>query len=98
MSTQAASQLHGGRERYLNAHVSHGGWPVLVLNAEFRPLRYYPLSVCSWQDAIKAVFIDRINIVEHYDRLVRRRTFEIQLPTAVSLKSVRNTNTQTACT
>ena len=78
MSTHAASQLYGGQERYLNAHVSQGGWPVLVLNADFRPLSYYPLSLWSWQDAIKAVFLDRVNIVEHYDRAVRSPSFEIQ--------------------
>ena len=44
----------------MNAHVSQGGWPVLVLNADFRPLSYYPLSLWSWQDAIKAVFLDRV--------------------------------------
>ena len=27
-----------------------------MLNADFRPLSYYPLSLWSWQDAIKAVF------------------------------------------
>ena len=36
---------NGDQERYLNAHVSQGGWPVLVLNADFRPLSYYPLSL-----------------------------------------------------
>src|ERR1700729_2696681 len=44
---------NGGQERYLNAHVSQGGWPVLVLNADFRPLSYYPLSLWSWQGADK---------------------------------------------
>src|SRR5262245_56470828 len=78
---------HEGQERYLNAHVSQGGWPVLVLNADFRPLSYYPLSLWSWQDAIKAVFLDRVNIVEHYDRAVHSPTFEMQLPSVVSLKS-----------
>src|SRR5258708_2605757 len=58
--------LYGGRERYLNAHVSQGGWPVLVLNADFRPLSYYPLSLWSWQDAIKAVFLDPVNRLERY--------------------------------
>ena len=29
--------------------------PALVLNADFRPLSYYPLSLWSWQEAIKAV-------------------------------------------
>ena len=45
--------------------------PALVLNADFRPLSYYPLSLWSWQDTIKAVFLDRVNIVSEYDRVVR---------------------------
>ena len=32
----------------MNAHVGHNGWPALVLNADFRPLSYYPLSLWSW--------------------------------------------------
>ena len=36
--------------------------PALVLNADFRPLSYFPLSLWSWQDAVKAVFLDRVNI------------------------------------
>jgi hypothetical protein len=84
--------------RYLNAHVSQGGWPVLVLNADFRPLSYYPLSLWSWQDAIKAVFLDRVNIVEHYDRAVRSPSFEIQLPSVVSLKSFVRPTTHPAFT
>jgi 5-methylcytosine-specific restriction endonuclease McrA len=84
--------------RYLNAHVSQGGWPVLVLNADFRPLSYYPLSLWSWQDAIKAVFLDRVNIVEHYDRAVRSPSFEIQLPSVVSLKSFVKPTTHPAFT
>ena len=54
----------------MNSHVSPTGWPALVLNADFRPLSYYPLSLWSWQDTIKAVFLDRVNIVAHYDRAV----------------------------
>ena len=34
--------------------------PALVLNADFRPLSYFPLSLLSWQDAITAVFKDHI--------------------------------------
>ena len=52
----------------MNVHVSPTGWPALVLNADFRPLSYYPLSLWSWQDAIKAVFLERVNIVANYDR------------------------------
>ena len=61
--------------------------PALVLNADYRPLSYYPLSVWCWQDAIKAVFLDRVNIVSNYDEVVRSPSFEMQLPSVVSLKS-----------
>jgi hypothetical protein len=55
----------------LNVHVSPSGFPSLVLNADFRPLSYYPLSLWSWQDTIKAVFLERVNIVANYDHAVR---------------------------
>jgi 5-methylcytosine-specific restriction endonuclease McrA len=71
----------------LNVAVSPGAWPVLVLNADFRPLSYYPLSVWSWQDAIKAVFLDRVHPVAHYDKSVRSPSLEIRLPSVVSLKT-----------
>ena len=61
--------------------------PALVLNADFRPLSYYPLSLWSWQDAIKAVFLDRVNIVSSYDRAVHSPSYEIKLPSVVSLKN-----------
>ena len=32
-----------------------------MLNADFRPLSYFPLSLWSWQDAIKAVFLQAGN-------------------------------------
>ena len=44
--------------------------PALVLNADFRPLSYFPLSLWSWQDSVKAVFLDRVNIIDHYDAIV----------------------------
>ena len=67
--------------------VSPESCPALVLNADFRPLSYYPLSIWCWQDAIKAVFLDRVNIISEYDTLVRSPSFEMRLPSVVSLKS-----------
>lgn len=61
-------------------------YPSLVLNADFRPLSYFPLSLWSWQDAIKAVFLDRVNVVSEYDRTVHSPTFEMQLPSVISLR------------
>jgi len=61
-------------------------YPALVLNADFRPLSYYPLSLWSWQDAVKAVFMDRVNIVSEYDNTIRSPSFEMRLPSVISLK------------
>ncbi len=60
--------------------------PALVLNADFRPLSYFPLSLWSWQEAIKAVFLDRVNVLSEYDRTVRSPSFEMQLPSVIALK------------
>ncbi|TPW03155.1 MAG: HNH endonuclease [bacterium] len=37
------------------------GWPALVLNADFRPLSYYPLSIWPWEEVVKAVYQDRVS-------------------------------------
>jgi 5-methylcytosine-specific restriction endonuclease McrA len=60
--------------------------PALVLNADYRPLSYYPLSLWSWQDAVKAVFLDRVTVVSEYDRVVRSVNAEFRLPSVVCLK------------
>jgi 5-methylcytosine-specific restriction endonuclease McrA len=57
-----------------------------VLNADFRPLSYFPLSLWPWQEAVKAVFLDRVNILAEYDRVVRSPNFEMRLPSVISLK------------
>ena len=66
---------------------SPGACPALVLNADYRPLSYFPLSLWSWQDTAKAVFLDRVNIVSEYDRVIRSPSFEFRLPSVVSLKT-----------
>ena len=62
------------------------GFPALVLNADFRPLSYYPLSLWPWQEVIKSVFLDRVDVVSTYDQVVRSPSFEMKLPSVVSLK------------
>ena len=61
--------------------------PALVLNADFRPLSYYPLSLCSWQDSIKAVFLDRVSIIESYDQEVHSPSLTFRLPSVIALKN-----------
>ena len=60
--------------------------PALVLNADFRPLSYYPLSLWSWQDAIKAAFLDRVMIVAEYDAVVHSPSISMRLPSVVVLR------------
>ena len=66
--------------------VAAQGYPALVLNADFRPLSYFPLSLWPWQEAVKAAFLGRVNIVSEYDRVVRSPSLEIRLPSVIALK------------
>ncbi|NVO22965.1 HNH endonuclease [Donghicola sp. C2-DW-16] len=61
-------------------------YPALVLNADYRPLSYYPLSLWPWQEAIKAVWLDRVDIVAEYDTTVRSQRMEVRIPSVVVLK------------
>lgn len=78
--------------------IPSGGFPCLILNADYQPLSYYPLSVWSWQDAIKAVFLDRVNVVDHYDRVARSANFDMPLPSVVALKDYVTQNRSPAFT
>ena len=70
----------------------------LVLNADFRPLSYFPLSLWPWQETIKAVFLDRVNIVSQYDRVVHSPNFEMKLPSVIALKQFIPLNRRPAFT
>jgi 5-methylcytosine-specific restriction endonuclease McrA len=60
--------------------------PALVLNADFRPLSYYPLSVWPWQEAVKAIFRETVVVVSEYARVVRSPGAELKLPSVLALK------------
>tara|TARA_A100000164_G_C21716129_1_gene680599 strand:- start:213 stop:779 length:567 start_codon:yes stop_codon:yes gene_type:complete len=60
--------------------------PTLVLNSDFRPLSYFPLSLWSWQDTVKAVFLDRVNILSEYEEVIHSPSFEMRLPSVIALK------------
>jgi len=66
--------------------VAQGNYPCLILNADYQPLSYFPLSLWSWQDAVKAVFLDRVNVVDQYEQTVRSASFEMEIPSVVALK------------
>jgi len=60
--------------------------PALVLNADYRPLSYFPLSLWSWQDAIRAICRDAVVVVSEYEQFVRSPTQEFRLPSVLALK------------
>ena len=59
--------------------------PALVLNADFRPLNYFPLSLWPWQEAVKAVFLGRVNVVSEYDTVIHSPSWNMKLPSVISL-------------
>jgi 5-methylcytosine-specific restriction endonuclease McrA len=74
------------RTSFVREPASLRSHPALVLNADYRPLSYYPLSLWPWQEAIKAAFLDRVQIVAEYDEVVRSPSVAIRIPSVVVLK------------
>ncbi len=66
--------------------VATNAFPALVLNADFQPLSYFPLSLWSWHDSVKAVVTDRVNVVSEYDTEINSPSFSLKLPSVISLK------------
>ncbi len=60
--------------------------PALVLNADYRPLSYLPLSLWPWQEAVKAAYLNRVQVISEYDDVVRSPTTEIRIPSVVVLR------------
>ena len=60
--------------------------PSLVLNADYRPLSYLPLSIWSWKEAIKGIFMGKINVQAEYKTFVNSPSLSIRIPSVVVLK------------
>ena len=77
---------------FLNKHAA------LVLNADYRPLSYLPLSVWPWQDAIKAKFLDRVDVIAEYEEKVHSPSVSIKIPSVVVLRDYVRPSRSTAFT
>jgi 5-methylcytosine-specific restriction endonuclease McrA len=60
--------------------------PALVLNADFQPLSYVPLSLWPWRSAVKAILEDAVAVVAEYDAWARSPSTRIRLPSVVALR------------
>lgn len=64
--------------------------PVLVLNGDYQPLSYYPLSLNSMKKVMKSLLKGHINVVKEYDESIYIHNQEIKLPKIVVLKKYIN--------
>ena len=72
--------------------------PALVLNADYTPLSYFPLSLWPWQTAVKAMFLERVDVVAHYDREVHSPSASMKLPSVIALRQFVRPNEYPAFT
>jgi 5-methylcytosine-specific restriction endonuclease McrA len=64
-------------------------YPALVLNADFRPLSQFPLSLMDWQTAVKNVYEGNLAVVHEYDAEVRSPSTTMKLPSVVAMRQYR---------
>jgi 5-methylcytosine-specific restriction endonuclease McrA len=63
----------------------------LLLNSNFEPISILPLSVISWQHAIKLMFLDRVEVIEEYpDWIIRSEHLAINVPSICVTKEYFN--------
>jgi hypothetical protein len=60
--------------------------PALVLNADFQPLSYFPLSLFGWEDSVRAVVMGSHAVVAEYDQVVRSPSTTMRLPSVIALR------------
>ena len=90
--------VSGYRQDYTRGRTNPRNHAALVLNADYRPLSYFPLSLWSWQASIKAAFLDRVDIVSEYDRYVRSPSTAMKIPSVVALRQYVRVSETTAFT
>ena len=60
---------------------------VLLLNSDAQPLSLLPVSTIHWQEAIKYMFLDKVNVISWYDDwVVRSENWQTPVPAVIMLK------------
>lgn len=66
-------------------------YPALVLNADYTPLRVFPLSTWDFGRTLRNVLKKRVTVVETYDTVLRSPSLEYRPPSVVALNDyIRN--------
>jgi len=59
----------------------------LLLNADAQPVSLLPLSTITWQEAIRYMVLDKVEVLEwHEDRIVRSANWSTRVPAVIMLK------------
>lgn len=66
--------------------IQESQYPALLLNSDWQPVRLYPLSIISWQDAMKSIFAEKVSVIEEYNVQIHSATQAWTLPSVVALK------------
>lgn len=73
-------------------------YPVLLLNADYQPISYYPLSLRTAEWGIKLVYENVVDLVAEYPVAARSQKLSIQLPSVVALRNMRPRGRRVPCT
>lgn len=61
-------------------------FPALLLNADYRPLSYFPLSTRTWEHAVKGIVEETVSVVAEYDQEIRSPSTTMRLPSVIALR------------
>jgi 5-methylcytosine-specific restriction endonuclease McrA len=61
-------------------------YPALVLNADFRPLQYLPLSILSWKDALRSAVGGQVDVIAEHDVSVCSPSLSMLLPAILRVR------------
>jgi 5-methylcytosine-specific restriction endonuclease McrA len=67
----------------------------LILNADGNPLTITPLSTIPWQESIRLVFLDRVNVLEEYENWnVHSASITMKVPSVIATREYVSPNFQ----
>lgn len=58
----------------------------LILNSDYQPISVLPLSKVDWKESIKLTFLDRVNTLYQYDKVIKSPSLSMTLSSVSILK------------
>jgi len=67
---------------------------ILLLNADAQPVSLLPLSTVTWEEAIRYIVLDKVEVLSWYDTwVVRSARWETRVPAIIMLKEYQKPKT-----